>query len=100
MKTRDNRLAVFASVALSALLILGAFLAVWLVPREPVSASAENNNQASQTDATKSSQITVVGMGSIDATPNILKMTIGVSAQETTVKAAQSKVQSAISAMY
>jgi uncharacterized protein YggE len=92
MKTRDNRLAVFASVALSALFIMGAFLAMWLVPRNATPAAA-------QTDTVKPSQITVVGIGSVNATPDILKITIGVSAQETTVKAAQTKVESAISAI-
>jgi uncharacterized protein len=94
MKSQNSKLVVLGSAVLSATLILGAFLAVWLSAREPASASAQNANEA-----TKPSQITVVGLGSINTTPDILKMTVGVAIQADTVLAAQTDVTGAIAAI-
>ena len=96
MSNRDNsRLWAFAGVALSTLVVLGALLVVWLMPRDPSPAAAQDSQ-----DAAKPSTITVVGTGSISVKPDILKMTIGVSAQEDTVLDAQGKVDAALSAIY
>ena len=91
----NNRLWAFAGVAFSTLVVLGALLIVWLMPRDPSPAAAQNAQ-----DAAKPSTITVVGTGSVAVTPDILKMTVGVSAQEDTVLAAQGKVDAALTAIY
>jgi len=96
MSNRDNsRLWAFAGVALSTLVVLGALLVVWLMPRDPAPASAQDTQSAA-----KPSTITVIGTGSVAVKPDILRMTIGVSAQEDTVLAAQGKVDSALTAIY
>jgi uncharacterized protein YggE len=96
MNYRDNnRLWAFAGVALSTLVVLGALLVVWLMPRDPAPAAAQDAQNAA-----KPSTITVVGTGSIAVKPDILRMTVGVSAQEDTVLAAQGTVDSALAAIY
>jgi uncharacterized protein YggE len=96
MKSTSNRTLVIVSAALSVLLILGAFTLSWLLPRDPAPASAQSNGDQS---ANKPSQITVVGTGSIAVTPDIVKITVGVSQQEATVKDAQAKVDSTMAAI-
>jgi len=78
------------------LLILGAFTLSWLLPRDPAPASAQSNGDQS---ANKPSQISVVGTGSIAVTPDVVKITIGVSEQEATVKDTQDKVDSTMAAI-
>lgn len=96
MNYRDNnRLWAFAGVALSTLVVLGALLVVWLMPRDPSPAAAQDSQNAA-----KPSTITVVGTGSISVKPDILKMTIGVSAQKDTVLDAQAEVDAALTAIY
>jgi uncharacterized protein YggE len=80
------------SVALSALLILGAFTLAWLLVRDAAPAAA-------QSTSSNPSQITVVGTGSVNAIPDTVKITVGVSDQESTVAAAQSKVDSGVAAI-
>jgi uncharacterized protein len=94
MKRESSRALAFVSVAASVALIMAAFTAVWLTPREAAPAAAQNTG-----DATKPSQITVRGSGSISAKPSNLVMTVGANVQETTVKAAQDKVAAIITAM-
>jgi uncharacterized protein len=94
MKRESSRALAFVSVAASVALILAAFTAVWLAPREAAPAAAQNTG-----DATKPSQITVRGNGSISAKPSNLIMTVGANVQETTVKAAQDRVAAIIAAM-
>ena len=96
MNYRDNnRLWAFAGVALSTLVVLGALLVVWLMPRDPSPASAQNTQ-----DAARPSTITVVGTGSVAVKPDVLRMTVGVSSQEDTVLDAQANVDSALAAIY
>ncbi len=96
MNYRDNgRLWTFAGIALSTLVVLGALLVVWLMPRDPAPAAAQDSQNAA-----KPSTITVIGTGSVSVKPDILKMTIGVSAQEDTVLDAQGKVDASLSAIY
>jgi len=92
MKATGNRTLAVASVGLSALLILGAFTLAWLLPRDPAPAAAQSTSN-------NPSQITVVGTGNVNATPDTVKITIGVSDQESTVAAAQSKVDSGVAAV-
>jgi uncharacterized protein len=92
MKSTGNRTLAIVSVALSALLILGAFTVVWLVPRDAAPAAA-------QSASGNPSQITVVGTGSVSVTPDTVKITVGVSDQESTVAAAQSKVDGGVAAI-
>jgi uncharacterized protein YggE len=95
MKSTNNRTLVLVSAALSALLILGAFTVAWLLPRDPAPASAQSTDQS----AVKPSQITVVGTGSVLVTPDTVKITVGVSEQDTTVQAAQSKADATMAAI-
>jgi uncharacterized protein YggE len=89
----NNRLLAVTSIALSVALLLGAFAVVWLaVPRQASPAAAQEQPE-------KTPQITVRGSGSIVAKPDIMVVNIGVSIQEPSIKAAQDKVSSAISAM-
>jgi len=92
MKSANNKTLAIVSVALSALLILGAFTVLWLVPRDAAPAAA-------QSASSNSSQITVAGTGSVSVTPDTVKVTVGVSDQESTVAAAQSKVDSGVAAI-
>jgi uncharacterized protein YggE len=92
MKREGNRALAFVSVAASSALVLAAFTAVWLAPREAAPASAQN-------DTDKPSHITVRGNGSVTAKPDSLIMSVGVNLQESTIKAAQEKVSAAITAM-
>jgi len=92
MKSTANKTLAIASVALSALLILGAFTIAWLLPRDPATAAA-------QSTSSNASHITVAGTGIVNATPDTVKITVGVSDQESTVAAAQSKVDSGVAAI-
>jgi uncharacterized protein YggE len=91
------------SLGLSTLLVLGAFMVVWLAPRDAASANAQNAqnppaaNQG-QADA-DSSEITVRGSGIVHARPDALVVQVGVNMQADTVKEAQDKASSAIAAM-
>jgi uncharacterized protein YggE len=89
MKSASNKTLAIVSVALSALLILGAFTVVWLLPRDAAPAAAQGASS-------NPSHITVAGMGSVSVTPDTVKITVGVSDQESTVAAAQSKVDSGV----
>ncbi len=89
MKTGNSKLLAGVSVMASTALVLAAFSVVWLSPREASSVKA-------QADSIKPSQITVRGTGSISVKPDTLLMTVGVSIQDSTVKAAQAKVTAAI----
>ncbi len=89
MKSASNRTLAMVSMALSVLLILGAFTVVWLLPRDAAPAAA-------QSSGSNASQITVAGTGSVSVTPDTVKITVGVSDQESTVAAAQSKVDSGV----
>jgi len=88
VKTGNSKTVIVASAALSALLVLGTLFGGWLMSRgaQPAAAQSESSSAA------KPSQVTVVGSGSIMVKPDVLKVTIGVSAQEETVAAAQSEV--------
>ena len=88
MKSGNSRLLAGISIMASVALVLAAFSVVWLSPREASPAQAQDN--------VKPSQITVRGTGSISVKPDTLIMTVGVSIQESTVKAAQAKVTSSI----
>ena len=92
MKSENSRLLAGISIMASTALVLAAFSVVWLSPREASTAKA-------QADSAKPSQITVRGTGSISIKPDTLIMTVGVSIQDSTVKAAQAKVTSAIDAI-
>lgn len=83
----SSRSVVIASAALSALLVLGTIFGAFLLARGASPAAAQ-----SETSTSKPSQITVVGTGSVTVKPDVLKVTIGVSAQDDTVAAAQSTV--------
>jgi uncharacterized protein YggE len=89
VKTGNSRTIIIASAALSALLVLGTLLGGWILARNAQPASAQNEDQ----QAAKPSQVTVVGSGSVTVKPDVLKITIGVSAQEETVAAAQGSVE-------
>lgn len=98
VKTTNSKSVIVASAALSILLVLGALFTAWLISRPPGSAAAQTTGTSTQPVASQPSQITVVGSGSISAQPDILHVTIGVSKQEDTVKAAQASVD-AVSAV-
>ncbi|MEO5951840.1 MAG: SIMPL domain-containing protein [Chloroflexia bacterium] len=87
MKIGNSRSVVIASAALSTLLVLGTIFGAFLLARGASPAAAQ-----SVTSPAKPAQITVVGTGSVTVKPDVLKVTIGVSAQEDTVAAAQSAV--------
>jgi uncharacterized protein YggE len=99
LKTRNSKTVIVASAALSLMLVLGSLFTAWLVSRTAAPAAAQTTNPPAQTIAAPSSQITVVGTGSVSAQPDILHITIGVSKQESTVKAAQSSVDGVSAAM-
>src|SRR5687767_10156399 len=92
MKADNNRLLAGISIVASTALVLAAFSVVWLSPREASTAQA-------QADSNKPSQITVRGTGSVSVKPDTIVMNVGVSIQESTVKAAQDKVSAAIDAI-
>ena len=95
MEKRGNRVLALASVMLSVGLLFAAFAVVWLTPRDASPAGAQQSGD----NASKPSQITVRGSGSISAKPDTLIMNVGTTIQDTTVKAAQDKVASTITAM-
>lgn len=94
MEKGSNRVLALGSVVLSVGLLFAAFAVVWLTPREAAPTQAQSGDTAN-----KPTQITVRGNGSIGAKPDTLVMNVGTTVQESTVKAAQDKVASAISAM-
>lgn len=95
MKATNNKTLAIVSVALSMMLILGAFTATWLLSRDAAPASAQSDTNS----ASKPPQITVVGTGSISVKPDAAKVTVGVAFQESTVADAQSKVDTAMAAI-
>lgn len=95
MKATNSKTLAIASVALSMMLILGAFTAAWLLPRDAAPASAQSNGDSTS----KPSQVTVVGTGIISVKPDAAKVTVGVSFQENTVADAQSKADSVMAAI-
>jgi uncharacterized protein len=99
VKTGNSKSVIVASAVLSVLLVLGALFTAWLISRPAASASAQTTSTTVQPVSAQLSQITVVGSGSISAQPDILHVTIGVSKQEDTVKAAQTSVDGVSAAM-
>jgi uncharacterized protein YggE len=99
VKTGNSKTVIVASAALSVLLVLGALFTAWLISRPAAPASAQTAVTAAQPAPSQPSQITVVGSGSVNAQPDILHVTIGVSKQEDTVKAAQASVDTVSAAM-
>ncbi len=97
MKAGNSKTIIIASAALSVLLVLGSLFGAWMLARGAQPASAQSENQSGSTGTPQ--QITVVGTGSISVKPDVLKITIGVSAQEDTVAAAQASVDSVTTAM-
>jgi uncharacterized protein YggE len=98
MKATNSKTLAVVSLALSALLVLGAFTAAWLLPRDASPAAAQSNGNGDPA-VNKPPQITVVGIGSVSVQPDVLKITLGVSEQEATVKEAQAKVDSGMAAI-
>ena len=94
MKSTNNRLVAGASIVVSSALLLAAFAVVWLTPREAGQVKAQNSDTPAKT-----SHITVRGSGSISVRPDTIVMNVGVSSNESTVKAAQDKVSEGIDAM-
>ena len=90
VKLGNSRSVIIASATLSALLVLGTIFGAFLLARGAAPVAAQ-----SEASTTKPSQVTVVGTGSITVKPDVLKVTIGVSAQGDTVAAAQSIVDRA-----
>lgn len=90
MKSNGNRVIAALSIAVSVALVLSALAFAFVATRDAAPAAAQANS---------GSQITVVGTGRINAKPDTLKLTVGVSIQESTVKAAQAKVDEVIAAM-
>lgn len=88
MKTGNSRSIIIASAALSVMLAFGAIFGAAFLARGAAPASAQGETSTTA----KPSQITVVGTGSVTVKPDVLKVTIGVSAQENTVAEAQSNV--------
>lgn len=94
MKSNGPRLLAIAGFTLAAALAFVAFTIGWVGPRGTSSANAQSQN-----DTNRPSQITVRGTGSISAAPDQIKMSVGVTQQETTVKAAQDKVTATTDAL-
>jgi uncharacterized protein YggE len=65
------------------------------MPRDPAPAAAQTDQ-----NAPKPSTITVIGTGSVNVKPDILRITVGVSSQKDTVLDAQAEVDSALQAIY
>lgn len=97
----NNRALTFFSIAASTLLVLGAFVAVWLISSGSPSkqAEAQSSEPTPTAQAEKPAQISVRGSGIIQAKPDTLLMNIGVSIQDSNVKAVQGKVTAAMNAM-
>lgn len=106
MESRNNTNRILALIGVGLLVavlataaLLAAFLpAGWLTARRDASASAAPIEQP-VTAAEPSVPISVRGSGIINARPDTMKMNVGVSIQESTVKAAQTKVTEVIEAM-
>jgi len=94
VKLGNSRSVIIASATLSALLVLGTIFGAFLLARGAAPVAAQ-----SEASTTKPSQVTVVGTGSITVKPDVLKVTIGVSAQDDTVAATQSTVDRVSNAM-
>src|SRR5437868_2980246 len=94
MKSNGARLLAIAGFTLAAALVFVAVTIGWVVPQGTTPANAQ-----SQGEATHASQITVRGTGSIGAQPDLLKMSVGVTQQDNTVKAGQAKVLATTDAM-
>jgi uncharacterized protein YggE len=92
MNPTKYRLFVIAGTGVVAALLLIALGAAWLLPRAAAPVSA-------QTTPPASSQITVHGLGAVNATPDTLTISIGAAFQESTVAAAQAKVTDTLNAM-
>jgi len=106
VKTENSNLLVKILAAVGIVVVVGAVSAVmaaaWFFPLSVSGnkASAEESfTPAVQTETTKAAPITVRGIGKISAKPDTIVMNVGVSAQESTVKAAQAKVTEVIEAM-
>lgn len=95
MKAYSRFIAAAGAVALI-LVIAVALAASWAAPGGMASAST---NAQGENTSVKTSQITVRGSGSISAKPDTLRMDVGVSLQESTVKAAQTKVSAVMDAI-
>jgi hypothetical protein len=98
----NNRFLALGSVVLSVALIMAVFAMIWLMPREAAPAGAQNT-QATPTPATevkadagagteKPATITVRGIGSVNAKPDIMVVSVGANIQAATVKEAQGQV--------
>lgn len=94
MKSNGTRLLAIAGFAVAVALVFVAVTVGWVVPQATTSANAQSQNET-----THNSQITVRGTGSISARPDLLKMSVGVAQQDSTVKAAQAKVSATTDAM-
>lgn len=104
MKANSKFLAL-GSVVLSVALLLAAFAAIWLMPREAAPAGAQDNQAsvtptaAAQADAEKPGTITVRGTGSVNAKPDSLVVNVGANIQAATVKEAQTQVDTIMDAI-
>jgi uncharacterized protein YggE len=85
MNTQSNRLMGVLGGAVAVALVLAALLLAWTWGQSGGPARA-------QTPATAGSQITVRGSGTVNATPDLLKLTVGAAIQDSTVAAAQDRV--------
>ena len=95
MKENSNgKLFAGISLAVSALMVFGAFTLVWLAPRDAAPAAAQDRQEQ-----VKVSEITVRGSGTVNAKPDALVVNVGASMQADTVKEAQAQVSAVIDAM-
>lgn len=99
VKSGNSKTIIIASAALSIMMVLGSLFGSWLIARNVQPAAAQTDTLTPKTEDGKPSQVTVVGTGTVNVKPDVLKITIGVMEQENTVKAAQAKVDTVLAAM-
>ena len=92
MNTPSNRLVGVLGGAVAVLLALAVLMLAWTWMQGSGPAKA-------QTPASAGSQITVRGSGTVNATPDLLRLNVGVTIQDSTVAAAQSRVTAITAAL-